>query len=300
MNRTQDACEHGQWHLHLWPSDQAHEDADCRRIPFLCRSWRHDGECRLWRGAYDFVRARAALESRDDWVYIVLTFHQRETAVLRLQTYGIAGRCWDRLNKRLSRAYPKLQYLVTMERHQKGGCHMNVVIGHPQLASHVELDWRRWRRNVLRPSAVECGFGPVCWVERVATVDGGLAAYVTKLGKELTGAATKGQIPVDAPPHFRRIRASRGLLPKKKLSDFTGELVHFTLPEYDSTKPAKSNLCGATGTPAPDHCKHGATNATNTSIMAEPGGFDGGRHSIAGVGDSNACSSCNEQFQSNS
>jgi hypothetical protein len=56
-----------------------------------------------------------------------------------------------------------------------------------------------------------------------------MAGYLTKLGLELSGAARKGQTPVNAPRHFRRIRASRGMLPKRiKNPDITGQL--FKIP----------------------------------------------------------------------
>jgi hypothetical protein len=56
-----------------------------------------------------------------------------------------------------------------------------------------------------------------------------MAGYLVKLAKELTGAqAKKGdQAPLHAPRHFRRIRASRGLLPAqaKGAGEWTGALV---------------------------------------------------------------------------
>lgn len=53
-----------------------------------------------------------------------------------------------------------------------------------------------------------------------------MAGYLVKLARELTGSARKDQVPVDAPSHFRRLRASRGLLPAAFTGsgEYTGEM----------------------------------------------------------------------------
>lgn len=240
MLRSVQACEHKAWHLHTWDPAEGH-DAACSRMCFTCKSWRHAGPCREWRGALDWWRVTQGLEKREDWVYLVLTFRQGSTVHERYRTYSLAYMCWDRLRKRLVRSYGKLDYVQTVERHKRGGCHLNVVVGNPGLALAVESNWRKWRREVLIPSAVACGFGPVAWVERCDKASGRLAGYITKLANELTGALGKDQVPDDAPPHFRRIRASRGLLPPAPDSDMTGELVKVPVPEYNWAKPT---CCG--------------------------------------------------------
>ena len=61
-----------------------------------------------------------------------------------------------------------------------------------------------------------------------------MAGYLTKLARELTGAGVKSQVPVNAPRHFRRIRASAKLLPpRKKNPDITGILHKMPLPSAD-------------------------------------------------------------------
>ncbi len=95
--------------------------------------------------------------------------------------------------------------------------------------------------------AMKAGYGKVMWLEPIYD-RGGIAGYMQKLSDvligdkkreddrykkaaaELVGAAKKGfaqnQIPMEAPPHFRRLRASQGLLPPvKKDPEITGELV---------------------------------------------------------------------------
>jgi len=61
----------------------------------------------------------------------------------------------------------------------------------------------------------------------------GMAGYLTKLSRELVDANGKGQIPYDAPPHFRRLRASRGVLPKPHKSNLTGWLVTLPMDNVD-------------------------------------------------------------------
>jgi hypothetical protein len=213
----------------------------------------------------DWWRVKQALEKRDDWVYIVLTFAQGGTEEERFKTYYLAGKCWDLLRKKLTWRYEVIAYIQTWERHKKGGCHANLVIGNPQICYQVEQDWKAWRRNTLIPLAVSSGFGPVAWVERADRKGGRLAGYLTKLANELTDSGGKDQVPVDAPPHFRRIRASRGLLPKKPDPDLTGELVRIPIPEYNYTNSGARNPCGAVGGPG-SHLKGEVHAADNPNL----------------------------------
>lgn len=240
MLRSVEACEAGSWHLHTWDLAEGH-DGGCQRVAFTCRSWRHAGHCREWRGALDWWRVTEGLKSRKDWVYCVLTFKLGPTAEERIRTYTLAGQAWDKVRKRLTRRYGPLAYVQTLERHKRGGCHVNVVIGNGPLCAEVDRDWRAWRRTVLIPTALACGFGPVAWVERCDEQSGRLAGYVTKLANELTGADGKDQVPWDAPPHFRRIRASRGLLPPAPDVDVTGQLVKVPVPTYTI---GRESCCG--------------------------------------------------------
>jgi len=168
------------------------------------------------------------------------------TEAERFETYYKAGLCWDKLRKRLTRSYGSFAYVQTLERHKKGGCHVNVDVGTPKLARAVETDWRAVRKEVIIPAATACGFGPVVWLERCDQASGRLAGYITKLAAELTGAEGKNQIPEDAPPHFRRLRASRGLLPPIPETDLTGQLVKVPIPCYTGQK---SKVCGVDPVP---------------------------------------------------
>jgi hypothetical protein len=62
-----------------------------------------------------------------------------------------------------------------------------------------------------------------------------MCGYLVKTAKELIGAAGKNQIPINAPRHFRRLRASRGLLPPvHRNPDITGMMVFAELPSPSS------------------------------------------------------------------
>jgi hypothetical protein len=197
---------------------------------------------------------------------VVLTFAQGGTEQERFSTYLKAGKCWDLLRKKLTWRYDAIAYIQTWERHKKGGCHANLVMGNPQIFHQVKEDWKAWRRNTLIPLAVAAGFGPVAWVELCDGETGRLAGYLTKLAAELTDSAGKNQVPVDAPPHFRRIRASRGILPPKPDTDLTGELAKIPVPEYSYNKSGQYQGCGLVGEPIT--AKKGKSHATNQSVMA--------------------------------
>jgi hypothetical protein len=270
--RYTDACEDGQWHLHIWPIGEEHgPETQCQRIPFTCRSWRHEGECRKWRGALDFWRIKEAIKKRKDWVYIVLTFHQGND-YQRWQTYFKAGKAWDILRKRITRKYGKLAYVQTWERHVRGGCHVNLLLGNALIAQDVELDWKTWRACFLRPNAVGSGFGYICWVERLDENYNAMAGYLTKLANELTGAGIKNQVPVDAPPHFRRIRASRGLLPPPPEKIFTGQLVKIPLPEYNYSQAEHLQPCGCVGQPKHERSYDDADSPSSMAHSSRPDG----------------------------
>lgn len=224
-----EACECGSWHLELQKADGTGE---IKRVPFTCRSWRHAGPCRLWKGAQDFVRIAAALSAESRWVYLVLTFAQNDWDSPWAQ-YKAAGRCWGALLKRMQRAYGIAKYVQTWERFRKGGAHANVCIWNPAIIAAVETDWRAWRRDWLTPNAVAVGFGKRTWCEVIASGTTRIAGYFAKLSRELTGSGKDYQIPVDAPPHFRRLRASHHTLPPVHKGDMTGRLVQLPLPRRE-------------------------------------------------------------------
>lgn len=224
--RSIEACQDGSWSLATWKKA---DGEDPKASPFRCRSWRHEGDCRAECGACDFARISQALGEHGHWTYIVLTYPAKEWPdVARLFRFGLVS--WARLRKRLIRQYGNILYIQTWEIHNSGYPHVNVVISSEPIQSAAAAEAKPDYPKFLSPLAKECGFGWKCYAEPMKSPDA-LAGYLTKLALELTGAARKNQIPINAPRHFRRIRASRGLLPKRfKNEDYTGQL--FKMPYH--------------------------------------------------------------------
>ena len=111
--------------------------------------------------------------------------------------------------------------------------HVNIALTNVNMLRYSREDKRMkdsWKRSWLEPAAVACGFGPICHLGPIQGTER-MAGYLTKLARELTGAAIKNQIPVNAPRHFRRLRASRGMLPPRmKSAEYTGKLVREKMP----------------------------------------------------------------------
>jgi len=221
------ACEEGSWSIHVWKKGTPGAGGVIR---FKCRSWRHAGECAQWKGAQDFCRVKEAMFQHDNWVALTLTYPQ---AVWRNKTelYRAGLRHWSKLRKRFTRKWGKFLYVQTWERHKKGGAHVHVAISSKAFADACRGDgWREVRKEWLIPNAVDCGFGKILYVT-LAYNRRGLAGYMGKLSRELTGAFDKGQVPWDAPSHFRRLRASVRLLPPPfKNPEWTGRMI-FACPE---------------------------------------------------------------------
>lgn len=237
MNKSVLACQAGAWHLAVW--HPANPLTTFKRIPFRCRSWRHAGDCRQWKGAQDFVRVFEAIKARKWWTYAVLTFAQRDWASEWKQAKaGVL--LWSKLRKRIVRAYGPMAYIQTWERHRKRGLHVNLAMASRPIFQEVaELQYaHKWRW--LIDACTDCGFGRICWAEPLRGDDGTLAGYLTKLSRELTGADPKNQVPTQAPPHFRRIRASRGCLPPCYKSEFTGRLFQAPLECFIGRAPLSS------------------------------------------------------------
>jgi hypothetical protein len=201
--------------------------------PFRCRSWR----CRRcsWEVAReDYRRVEHAACSRGWWLYVVLTFDPSQWST-PWECYLGASKLWnDRLSKVLSRQYGRIEYLQTWERTRRGWPHMNLLLRSSDLEDEVKklpderrftpegdhgrgrlAHWTAWRRW-MTDAAPRAGFGKRVWVEIVDSRES-MAAYLVKVAQEFSRSAFKDgdQRPLGAPPHFRRLRASRGLLPKR-------------------------------------------------------------------------------------
>jgi hypothetical protein len=184
------------------------------------------------RAAEDRQRIVDALAARqpDGFVYLVLTFDQRRITQYGgdlFSTYrGLLG-CWAKLRKRIIREWGKIEYVAVVEQHRSGWPHVNVLIYNERLAAECRASeqvqkrdgvlilegYKRVRARWLRRHAVASGFGPITYLEPMKD-QRGMAGYLVKLADQLSGEVSKdSQVPVLAPRHFRRLRASRGFLP---------------------------------------------------------------------------------------
>ena len=246
-----DACESGTWHLHLTRKSTGETWSKV----FKCRSWRHEGACRRWKGSQDFVRIREGLKKHDSWVYMVLTFDRSRSLV---SAYRRIVDCWKRFEKRLRRRYGRIEYITLIEQHRDGYPHVNVVIHNPEFCAQAAGEGWKTLRRVWGPIAQACGFGLRFWLEPVRS-KAAIAGYYVKLVGEM-GKTT--QVPVKAPRHFRRLRASRGLLPPVyKDDDVTGVLVLAPVGRCECGKERRHDVC-----PMPGFTNFSAKNFCDTTI----------------------------------
>lgn len=229
------ACEQHRWSVVIAPSEPGADMAP-RAVPFACKSWRCR-RCGWWVARDDLARVTAGATSRDWWLYLVLTF---DPADFRCgwDAYKAAVHRFEMLRKSMARRYGPVEYVQTWERHVRSSAlpHANVLLRAPGLrqavqAGGVELVHhddaghgrgrlcafpRAWRRDWLQPHALSAGFGLRVWCEVVQSSEG-MAAYLAKAAHDLGASRWKrgDQTPIGAPPHFRRLRASRGLLPPR-------------------------------------------------------------------------------------
>jgi len=229
--RYVDACRSQSWHLMLSEIKEDGEVLEEKPYVYRCRSWRHVGECSHHKGACDFARIAQAISKYNGWVYCVLTFNQSEWWDWKEQ-YTLAGSYWSAMRLRLVRQYGKFPYIQTWERHVKQGIHVNLLLSSEGIkkgcyqALKPGFDEERWFNDDIEQAATGVGFGRIHWAEPMGDYDSGsMAGYFVKLANELVGADQKSQVPFDAPPHFRRLRASRGLLPKAAEKSMTGRIV---------------------------------------------------------------------------
>jgi len=214
-------CECGSWILEIWRKS---DPSDRRLIQFRCLSWRHAGPCRLAKGAQDYCRIRDAMESRTHWCHLTLTYAQRGKELNR-DRFREGVLHWSRLRKRLNWHYGDIKYIQTWEVHRSGWPHVHIAISNVEIYKMCESEKTINFEYIIRQHAAAAGFGPRGSIDRLRGRTG-LSAYLTKLASELVDGSVKSQIPVNAPAHFRRLRASRGLLPPVKRSeDYTGELL---------------------------------------------------------------------------
>ena len=234
------ACETKAWHLNLVRKSTG-EIWDRR---YVCESWRHAGDCQRKRNQVDYARMMEGLKRHSAWLFCVLTVYRTETP---RKHYKNVWRRWQSLRQWLVRNYGeayfdekkmriarrgRIEFVAVTEKHKDGFPHVNVVFHLPGLLRAYDNGYEVLRHE-LNEAAVRCGWGIRIWLDKVRSKTE-IAGYFSKILGELT----KGyQIPLNAPPKFRRVRASQGLLPpKRKDVDLTGCLVQLPLPKAERMK----------------------------------------------------------------
>lgn len=229
------ACETHRWTILQAPSEPGAESGP-RAIPFACKSWRCR-RCGWWVARDDMKRLTTAATSRDWWIYLVLTFDPADFDC-GWDAYRDAEDRWRILKQSMRRAFGPVEYVQTWERHVRANVtpHVNVLLRAPRLRAAVEAGGvvlrqddraghghgrvcalpRGWRRDWLQGHAQSAGFGLRVWAEVVGD-SAGMAWYLAKAAHDLGASRFKrgDQTPIGAPPHFRRLRASRGLMPPR-------------------------------------------------------------------------------------
>lgn len=226
-------CQHNKWTVLTWDKENPEEQ---KARLYRCRSWRHIGECATWRAESDFARISEGLSKHGPWMHVVLTYHNwRGRDVNSLWKVSLVN--WAKLRKRITREWGDFLYVQTWEATRKDcpHCHMalaNIPMWRQCLPipQGLEKDQREYIAQVnfdriVGAHAQACGFGHRGWAEAIYGQKG-FVKYLEKLKRELTQAAGKGQSPLKAPRHFRRLRASRGLIPPPFKADWiTGCLI---------------------------------------------------------------------------
>jgi len=167
---------------------------------------------------------RDAMLERQNWNHLCLTFDPKiENNPWKL--FKLAFLHWSVLRKRLIYHYGDIKYIQCWEIHHSGLPHCHVALQNEKLFHTLSTDHIRNFHNYVREHAVASSFGENGTIEALRDKVA-FAGYLNKLAAELTGNPSKAyQIPVNAPPNFRRIRASWRLLPPViKNKDYTGEL----------------------------------------------------------------------------
>ena len=223
------ACKAGAWTL----ATIKKTSGETNLFPYKCRSWRHtDSDCSKWKADHDFKRIEAGLKKRQGWVLLVLTLFRKnltpeeEYKLLTPKIYSL----W----KWIQRNYEgEVAYIALVEEHKDGFPHVNMCIHSSGFLAAMKSNWRSCRQK-LNKAAVRCGFGFRIWAEVVHS-DKAIAGYFAKLVNEFTKTR---QTPVGAPRHFRRLRASRGLLPPVyKNKDFTGGILQMPIVDVLGLAP---------------------------------------------------------------
>lgn len=241
------ACHNQAWTIRLWKKEDV---TDQVHVPFTCRSWRHAGPCREFKGCQDFARIKEGLEKFDGWVYLTLTYAHRRKNVSAVYK-KIADQCENlrvAIARKFCRPGEKLKYIALIEQHKDGYPHINLLVHSEDFVAAANKDYKAVRR-VLGKHVRGTGFGKF-WLEPMRNSEA-MAGYFSKLCGEV---AKTSQAPMAAPKNFRRLRSSHDLLPPtRKSGEYTGELVQseveqasahlFPIRYLENEKAAGNEIC---------------------------------------------------------
>lgn len=203
--------------------------------PYTCGSWRCP-DC-AWKPAKELCeRLEATLSAKDrrELVFLTLTLPRNRNPYDAMRELGSMTR---RLVKRLRydlglgvgrhRIRAPLSFALVFEAHKDPRwLHGHAIVWSPALADRLRRDgwfpsWnpvkgrneRRYRyatTGALADAARAVGFGRVD--AQPVSSPGAVTRYLAKLSRELSGGERKGQLPLLAPPRFRRVRSTPGFL----------------------------------------------------------------------------------------
>jgi hypothetical protein len=141
----------------------------------------------------------------------------------------------------LRRRYPGIgsSWAAVVEAHKRGWPHVNLMVYAPALAAQLRFEQERLTgktqreqillRDDLLNLAMRHDWGAQSTAEAARNREA-LSGYLVKLAgvaDETTGELAKlSQVPLSAPPRFRRLRSGKGFLsPRFKNPDYTGTMV---------------------------------------------------------------------------
>ena len=218
------------------------------RSPYRCGSWRCPYGCRMFAGHLLYSRIVESFEGFDpnELVMIVLTLPSLDHAKAKAGVRELADlyrdllvrkeRFWSRM-KRLhaKRGWDWIgsQYVAVLEQHKSGVPHVNLLVRSPQWAHALRSGKpKEWLFDPeLQAHAEATGWGWRCTAEPVREKGfNKLAGYIVKLAGRSDAMhgelAKECQLPLQAPRHFRRLRAGkRFLVPRRRKEGWTGTIV---------------------------------------------------------------------------
>jgi hypothetical protein len=170
------------------------------------------------------------MAKKNKWIFMVLTINRSD---FDSHTHAYKEICENLkvLRKRMERAFGEVAYIRVVEQHTKFPFpHLNFVFYCEELFSQYpdNESLYLWLKRWLTPNAKQCGFGVIHTAEYVSSQKA-VSEYMAKSAVNHINSeiSKRSQVPLDAPSHFRRLGATRGLLPPRKgpKTEWKGELI---------------------------------------------------------------------------